>query len=153
MTIRNVKESDLPALKKLFSDYFTELDCDDDPLHLFDEYVLPDLKANLLSVAVADGGESISGFIIFQIDDVINDWCFEEGKGDIREIYVAPESRRQGVGTSLLAFAENALKADGAKEVYLLPTDESEKFFNYSGYCDIGEYCAELDCKVFGKNF
>ena len=153
MTIRNVKDADYTAFAKLFCDYYAELDCEDDSLPLFEEFVAPDLKAGLLSVAVAENGDNLCGFVIFQIDDVINDWCYAEGKGDIREIYVAPEHRRNGFGASLLRFAESALKADGAEEVYLLPTDESEKFFIACGYCDIGEYCAELDCKVFGKNF
>lgn len=153
MTIRNVKDADYPALEKLFCDYYAELDCEDDALPLFNESLAPDSKAGLLSVAVAETGEKLCGFVIFQIDDVINDWCYAEGKGDIREIYVAPEHRRNEVGTSLLRFAENALKSDGAEEVCLLPTDESEKFFISCGYNDIGEYCAELDCKVFGKNF
>ena len=153
MTISKLNDSELPEFEKLFCDYFAELDCDEDAYHLLNEYLLPDLKANLLSVAVAKDCGKLYGFVIFQIDDVINDWCFLEGKGDIREIYVAPDCRRQGVGKALLLFAENALNADEAKEIYTLPTDECEKFFSSCGYCDIGEYCAELDCKVFGKNF
>lgn len=152
MTVRNIRESDYPELENLFCAYFKELDCEDDPLSLFNDCVVPDLKAELLNVAVALEGETLCGFVIFQIDDVINDWCFLEGKGDIREIYVAPENRSKSFGKALLRFAESALKADGAQEVYLLPTDESEKFFSSCGYRDIGEYCAELDCKVFGKN-
>ncbi len=153
MNVRLITEYDLHALQKLFCAYYEELDCGEDPLSLFEDLVATDIKAGLLSVAVADCGDGLCGFAIFQIDDVINDWCFSEGKGDIREIYVTPEKRRQGVGKALLFFAESALKADGATEVYLLPTDDSEKFFINCGYSDIGDYCAELDCKVFGKNF
>ena len=152
MTIRSLKERDLRSLKELFCSYYEELGCDDDPLPLFTDCVAPDWRANLLSIAVAEEGEKLCGFIIFQIDDVINDWCFAEGKGDIREIYVGRSERRKGLGKALLLFAENALKNTGAKEVYLLPTDESEGFFISCGYKDIGDYCAELDCKVFGKD-
>ncbi len=152
MTVRNIKESDYPELEKLFCAYFAELDCEDDPLSLFNDCVVPDLKAELLNVAVAENGEKLCGFVIYQIDDVINDWCFSEGKGDIREIYVTPNARRFGFGKALLRFAESALKTEGATEVYTLPTDESEKFFFSCGYGDVGEYCAELDSKVFGKN-
>lgn len=152
MIIREVKQSDYGELKKLFCSYFAELDCEDDPLHLFDEYVLPDLKANLLSIAVAEEGEKPCGFIIFQVDDVINDWCFKEGDGDIREIYVTPVQRRKGIGKSLIEFAEKAVKAEGARRVYALPTDDSEKFFLSCGYDDSGEYCAELDCKIVEKD-
>ena len=153
MDIKKLDDATFPEFEKLFCDYYTELDCEEDAPHLLNEYLAPDLKANLLSVAVACDGQRLCGFVIYQIDDVINDWCFAEGKGDIREIYVPPERRKNGVGKALLLFAENALKTDGAKEVYTLPTDNSEKFFIACGYCDIGEYCGELDCKVFGKNF
>lgn len=152
MTIRNLCEADLTAFKELFCNYYGELDCGDDPLPLFEDFVVPDWKAGLLSVGVADDGEELCGFVIFQIDDVINDWCFAEGKGDIREIFVAVGARRQGAGKNLLLFAESNLKAGGAKEIYLLPTDESERFFISCGYSDMGEYCAELDSKVFGKD-
>ena len=153
MTIKKLEEVEFPKFEKLFCDYYSELDCEEDAAHLLSEYIAPDMKANLLSIAAAYDKEGICGFVIYQIDDVINDWCYQEGKGDIREIYVAPSSRKKGLGKALMAFAENALKADGTKQVYTLPTDDSEKFFNYCGYSDIGEYCAELDCKVFGKNF
>lgn len=151
MTIKSLQENELPAFKELFCAYFEELDCDDDPLPLFDDCVVPDLKAGLLSVAAASDGGTLCGFVIFQIDDVINDWCFAEGKGDVREIFTAKAIRRKGVGKRLLLFAEKQLKKNGAKEVYLLPTDESEGFFSSCGYEDFGDYCAELDCKVFGK--
>lgn len=152
MTIRNIDGGDMPQFKKLFCDYFRELDCEDDPLPLFDDCVATDLKAGLLSVGVAEGGGKICAFVIFQLDDVINDWCFAEGKGDIREIFVSADERRKGIGRALMHFAENALKREGASEVYLLPSDESEAFFTSCGYGDMGEYCAELDSKVFGKN-
>ena len=151
MTIRNIEDKDLPALKKLFCEYYAELDCDDDPSSAFDDYVVPDLHARLLNAAVAEDGSGLHAFVIFQIDDMINDWCFAEGKGDIREIFVAADKRRKGVGKALALFAENELKKEGASEIYLLPTDGSEAFFKKCGYGDIGEYCAELDCKVFGK--
>lgn len=153
MTIKKLEDADFSKFEKLFCDYYSELDCEEDAAHLLSEYIAPDLKANLLSVAAAYDGDAVRGFAIYQIDDVINDWCYQEGKGDIREIYVSPDSRGKGLGKALMAFAENALNADGAKQVYTLPTDESEKFFIACGYCDIGEYCAELDSKVFGKNF
>ena len=152
MKVRPVCEKDYASFEKLFYDYYTELDCEDDPLHLFSEYVLPDLNAKLFCAAVAEADGVLAGFIIYQIDDVINDWNFKEGCGDVRELFVVPEYRRRGAGRALIVFAETALKAEGAAEVYTLPTDESEAFFKKCGYGDIGEYCAEADSKVFGKN-
>lgn len=157
MTVREITEKDFPAFEKLFCDYYAELDCEDDPLHLFKEYVLPDLKAGLFrtGVAIKESGDQsgkIAGFVIFQIDDVLNDWNFKEGCGDVRELYVIPPFRNNGIGRALLTFAENGLKSDGASEIYTLPTEESERFFIKCGYADAGEYCAEADNKVFGKN-
>ncbi len=151
MNVRPVRESDYTALEKLFCGYYTELDCEDDPLHLFSEYLLPDLKAGLFEVGVAEVDGVVCGFVIFQIDDLLNDWNFKEGCGDVRELYVAPDFRRQGMGSALLAFAEKRLAKLGATEIYTLPVEEREKFFIGRGYADNGEYCPDADNKVFGK--
>ena len=151
MTVRYVTQADMPAFRGMFCDYFKELNCEDEPLSLFDECVAPDMSARLLSAAVAENQSGVCAFIIFQIDDVINDWCYAEGKGDLREIFVAKGERRKGLGRALISFAERELKIAGAREAYLLPTDETEGFFAACGYADFGEYCAELDSKVFGK--
>lgn len=155
----------LDALRGLFVKYYSELGCEDDPQYLFNEFIARDLKAGVLSAALilrgdcrggdgekADGGDKAVGFVIFQTDDMINDWCFKEGWGDVREIYVDGPFRGRGLGKALLEYAGAALGKEGAKNIYLLPTDDSEGFFRACGYVDIGEYCAELDCKVFGKS-
>ncbi len=151
MAVKDIENEDIAQFKRLFCDYYRELDCDDDPAAAFDCCVAPDLEAGLLSAAIAREKDGACGFVIWQIDDMINDWCFYEGKADIREIYVSPSARRRGLGKSLLAYAEKRLAEAGADDVYLLPTDDSEKFFVRCGYADIGDYCAELDSKVFGK--
>ena len=110
------------------------------------------MKTGLFDVSVAEVEGSVVGFIIFQIDDLINDWNFKEGFGDVRELYVAPAFRRRGLGSALLSFAENALAASGATEIYTLPVEECESFFTARGYADSGEYCADADNKVFVKN-
>ena len=152
MNVRPIQISDYPAFKKLFCDYYTELDCEEDPLLLFDDYLLPDLKAGHYGLGIAEVDGDVAGFIIFQIDDILNDWNFKEGSGDVRELYVAPPFRRQGAGTALLRFAETSLASSGASQVYTLPVEESESFFTASGYVDSGEYCADADNKVFCKN-
>lgn len=146
MEIVKLTKNYYKEFKKLFTAYYTELDCDDDCAHLLDEYVLPDFEAELIEIYLAvDGG--VKGFIIFQRDDIDNDWNFKEGWGDIRELYVAPENRTKGLGSALMSFAEGRL---GGK-IYALPTEESEGFFTRLGFSDSGEYCAELDNKVFTK--
>ncbi|MGN0805378.1 MAG: GNAT family N-acetyltransferase [Candidatus Coproplasma sp.] len=152
MPIRNIREGDFEGLRKLFLDYYEELDCEDDADELYEEYLIPDLKADLLSVAVWEEYGKLRAFIIYQIDDIINDWNFKEGFGDLREIYVIPSYRKKGIGKSLINYAENALKASGVKNLYVLPTEESEPFFIKCGYADLGDYCPEIDNKVFEKN-
>ena len=151
MLIRQIEEKDYTQFEELFISYYEELECEDDPCHLFDEYVLPDLEENLFSVAVACEGDELSGFVIYQTDAPDNEWCFKEGDGDIREIYVTPSHRQKGIGKMLLSFAERGLSDGGVKGVYVLPTEESEGFFTACGYGDNGDYCAELDNKVFEK--
>lgn len=151
MKVRPLRISDYPAFEKLFCDYYTELDCEEAPLPLFCDWLLPDLKAGLFDVGVAQEGGAVVGFVIFQIDDLLNDWNFREGFGDVRELYVAPAFRRRGFGSALLEFAENALAQSGATEIYTLPVEESESFFTSRGYTDSGDYCPDADNKVFEK--
>ena len=49
MPIREIREGDFEELRKLFLDYYEELDCEDDADELYEEYLIPDLKADLLS--------------------------------------------------------------------------------------------------------
>lgn len=149
--IIKAEEKFMPELKKLFCDYYAELDCEDDPALLFDDCIATDFKAGLLDIYLACENGEAAGFVIFQTDDVINDWCYRDGAGDIREIFVSANLRGRGIGKELMLSAERAITGGGAEEILLFPTDESEGFFKACGYEDIGEYCAELDCKVFGK--
>lgn len=151
MIIRDIEEKDYAQFEELFCNYYAELDCEDDPCHLFDEYVLPDLKAELFSVAVCADGDKLTGFVIYQIDDPVNDWSFKDGSGDIREIYVDPLRRGKNAGTELLRYAESKLKLMKATEIYLLPTEDSEEFFIKRGYGFGGEYCEETGDKVYFK--
>lgn len=140
-----------PAFKRLFTEYYTELDCEDNIEHLLDEYILPDLLAGLIKIEIAHDGENFVGFVIYQIDDIDNEWNFKEGWGDVREIYISPSSRKQGLGKFLLYTAEMKLKESGADKAYCLPYEEAVPFFTACGYEQTGEYSEELDCPVYIK--
>ena len=137
--------------EKLFSDYYAELGCTDDTKHLVDEYVIPDLLAGLLSIDVLFAEGSFAGFIIYQKDDIDNEWNFKEDWGDIREIYVAPPFRKKGYGRFLLYTAEMKLKESGVQKAYCLPYEDAVPFFSACGYVKTDEYCEEMDCPVFEK--
>lgn len=151
MSISALEKKNYAAFRKLFTAYYEELDCEDDPLHLLDEYIIPDYEEGLLHIAVSSDGQELTAFVIYQTDDPVNDWCFKDGCGDIREIYVLKEERGKGIGSLLVKFAESDLKAEGASGIYALPTEDAEAFFIALGYFDCGEYCEELDNKVFIK--
>ena len=137
---------------KMFADYYDELGCDEDGAHLVEEYVLPDLLAGLLKVDLIEEDGAVCGFCIYQIDEPGNDWCFKDGWGDIREIYIVMSKRRSGLGKFLLYTAEMRLAEAGAQNVYTLPEGESANFFAACGYDLTDDVCAELECNVFTKS-
>ncbi len=151
LQISPLRDDTLNEFSEMFKSYYAELGCDDDCEHLLNEYVLPDLLAGLLHIDVLKDGNDFSGFAIYQIDDITNDWNFKEGWGDIREIYIVPAKRRNGLGKFLLYTAEMKLKESGAEKCYVLPDVASEKFFTACGYKKTDGYCADLDCNVFEK--
>ena len=147
-----LKDTQKDEFAKLFKDYYAELDCADDTDHLVDEYIIPDMLAGLLHVDLIEDGGQVCGFAVYQIDDIDNEWNFKEGWGDIREIYITPAHRRQGLGKFLLYTAEMKLKEAGAQRAYCLPFAGAIAFFTACGYRNSNEYSEDLDCFVFEKN-
>lgn len=136
---------------RLFGLYYRELDCDDDVLELTEEYILPDLLAGLIKIDMLSEGGDYIGFIVYQLDDIDNEWCLKEGWGNIREIFVEAPNRGKGYGRFLLFTAEMKLRESGAEQAYCLPYERAEAFFTACGYEKTDEYNEELDCRVFRK--
>lgn len=149
--ISPLRDDSLAEFKKLFCDYYKELGCEDDCAHLLDEYIIPDLLAGLIKIDFMRSDGEPAGFIIYQIDDIDNEWNFKEGWADIREIYVVPSLRRSGAGLLLLYTAEMKLREAGATQSYALPSEDSVPFFEACGYKATDEYNPDLDCKVYVK--
>lgn len=147
-----LKDSGREIFIKLFKDYYAELGCADDAEHLAEEYVLPDLLAGLIKIELIAEDEAVIGFVIYQLDDINNEWNYNEGWGDVREIYIAPSFRRKGLGKFLLYTAEMKLRESGAKKAYCLPYEDSVGFFTACGYKRSDDYCEELDCYVYEKS-
>lgn len=139
------------AFEKLFTEYYRELDCGEDVPHLLDEYIIPDVKAGLIRIELLKDGETDAGFIIYQTDDIGNDWNLREGWGDVREIYVIPSLRRKGYGKFLLYTAEMKLREGGTDKAYCLPAEGCEQFFTACGYKRGNLYNEDLDCFVYEK--
>ena len=136
---------------EMFEAYYKELGCDEDGRHIAEEYIIPDLLAGLLKIDILREDGEAAGFVIYQKDESANDWNFKEGWGDVREIFVLPSRRRQGLGKFLLYTAEMKLRESGVEHCYCLPTITAEEFFKQCGYTDSGVYNPEMDCNVFEK--
>ncbi len=88
-------------------------------------------EENFAIVYSNDEGK-IEGFI--QCQPICSEsWFFTERYGFIREFWVSPERRRQGIGTELLSLAEKQFSSLGIRQ-YILTTDTAEFFYTKRGY-------------------
>lgn len=90
-------------------------------------------------VFVAVEGGVLVGFCCAQVK---RSMCYLEPHGEITEMYVAPQHRRQGLATGLLACAEQALAALGVREITLLTGDTNmaaQAAYEACGYVRSGE--------------
>ena len=141
------------AFKEMFGKYYLELDCEESGDHLAEEYIIPDVICGLVRADILEEDGEICGFCLYQTDSDKRDWNFKAGFGDIREIYIAPEKRRKGLGRFLLYTAEMRLREEGAQQIYTLPDDGAScDFFAACGYELTDEICEELECNVFIKS-
>ncbi len=146
-----LQDNRMADFEPLFKAYYEELDCDADAQETIDACVLPDVLAGMIFVDIIYEDDVPCGFAIRQIDTMDNDWCWREGWGDIREMYISPASRRKGLGKFLLFTEEMKLREAGAKEAYCLPVEEAEPFFAACGYVKTDQYDSDTDCYVFEK--
>lgn len=88
---------------------------------------------------IAYDGDLMIGYACFNIHPALHVNGFE---CMVRELYVRPEYRRQGVGSSLLAAVEGAARAHSCKRVSLATNwqnDDQRLFYeavNYARRCD-----------------
>lgn len=87
----------------------------------------------IISVDILLEEDEMIGFIIYQIDSPLSDWCEKEGFGFIRELYIQPERRLKGLGASLVTNAQNSLIQTGVTNIYLT-SDSSRDFWFKMGY-------------------
>jgi len=97
------------------------------------ESVLRHVVADELLVAVERG--ELLGFVMFTVQT--SDFTQDTTRGLVRNIYVAPEHRSQGVGTALLGAAEEELTDRGVEHLVLEVMADNEaarRFYRRHGY-------------------
>ena len=73
-------------------------------------------------VLVAQTGAALVGFCCGQL---MRSMCYPAPAGQITELYVAPESQRQGIGAALIRGMERAFEDAGALEWHLLTGEKN----------------------------
>lgn len=131
------------SFKELFNKYFLndlEISLSDEQLNktctevgrLSDDCISP------LDLLIVNG--AAIGFIEYQIDSAQSNWCEKEGWGFIRELHVAPDFRRKGLGKALVTHAEGTLVGLSAQSFYLTSSSSAaaQAFWVRMGYRDSG---------------
>ncbi len=138
MDYRQYSSGDLPAFSDLVTHYYLE-----DLGAPFSEEQVRATAVDQFSRLAQRGAAPIVlavhedtpvGFVIFQIDSPGSDWNDRPGWGFVRELYVAPTFRGQGVGSTLLAIAAQVLSESGAQDAYALATPDSLGFWERAGW-------------------
>lgn len=117
------------AFQAAFRAYFAELGCQ---VSNWDGLFAEMNNAAEPTYIRRDEAGRVVGFIMFAPMDM-KSWFFETRVGFIREFWVAPERRNQGLGGELLAQAEAWLTGKGIRRA-ILTTDTAPAFYVRHGY-------------------
>lgn len=82
-----------------------------------------------------DSEADITGFVMFDIETGV--YAQNVTRGIVRNLYVRPSCRDEGVGTALLSAAEDTLAAAGADVVSLeamMTNEDARRFYTDQGY-------------------
>ena len=141
MTIHNYSITYQKHLTDMMVPYMAELNCDV-PEEIIrtklEAFIRQQWGAGILHIAMAFDQQNPIGFTIYQIDSPASDWCKRPGWGFIREFYVIPAYRKQGIGKSLAAHTEADLRAMGTERLYLT-SDQAIPFWQRCGWRLTGE--------------
>lgn len=141
MTIQALTLDRKADFEALFLPYFQELEANE-PQPLSPQVIIGKILPFVLGqwekgiiridLCLAD---DVAGFAIYQIDAPESDWCKLPGWGFIREFYVTPTLRRQGVGRHMAEHVLHRLRELGASQVYLT-SDSAVAFWQRCGFTD-----------------
>ena len=128
MIIRLASYSDASELKRL-NDLFNGEGCN--TVKAIEESIK---KNEQEIICVADDGNKLVGVCCGQI---LKSMCYAAKYGEITEIYVEEEYRRQGIGRKLLITTESELSERGVKHFHILTGEENitaQTLYNSCGY-------------------
>lgn len=136
------------AFQTAFRAYFDELGCQ---VSNWNELFAEMNHAAEPTYIRQDETGRVIAFIMFAAMDV-KSWFFRCKAGFIREIWVAPEQRRQGIGSELLGNAEAWMRHSGIRRC-LLTTDTAAEFYKRYGYHWDESITAKNNAPVFIKEW
>ena len=133
MLMRLAKSSDAPELK-ILNDLFNGEGCN----------TVGEIEDSLIRneqeiICVADDGNKLVGFCCGQ---VMKSMCYSYKYGEITELYVMEEYRRQGIGKQLLMATENELNKRGVNHLHVLTGNENvaaQTLYSLCGYVKTSE--------------
>lgn len=144
MTIIDYSKSNKDTLANMMTAYMAELDCGI-PENVIREKLVDFIDGlcgkGIIRVVIVFHCDTPAAFSVFQIDTPESDWCKRPGWGFIREFYVIPEYRKNGIGRQLSNYTEQALRTMGAAQLYLTSTD-AIPFWKKCGWKVTGDLCS-----------
>ncbi|MDR2833087.1 MAG: GNAT family N-acetyltransferase [Streptococcaceae bacterium] len=152
-TIRPYQTIDYPVFLKMFYDNYIndyEMDLTMEQMDELAQIITQSVEHNIMYLDLLFIDEVAVGFIKYQVDTPVSDWCEKEGFGFIRELHVNQKFRGKGYGKSLAKHAENQLRSLNVPGIYLT-TDTAMKFWQELGFKDTGEVCEKNDGFIFIK--
>ena len=91
-------------------------------------------EAFFVATGEIDGQPAVLGFATHRVDD----------DQDGTSVYVRGGAARQGIGTALLALAEQHARDHGAKEIRIQASLAGAPFYAVNGYLEVGRGDAQL---------
>ena len=139
-------DEEIKQLKKLFTEYFHEIDGDGFDI---DNYV-NDLKINLIKyptllLMTAIENNLLIGFIFGNTQYYYNN----DNCGFILELFISKDFRNKGVAKALIKNFEKMCLND---KIYLTSAPNAIHFFEKVGYLNTGLIDKDNNLKIFNKN-
>jgi len=160
MEIKPLNRESLPEMAQfsaIFTEYFADVfqhtpqdapKAEDMPEVI--QWYLNDTNHEDACVLLAYKNTEIAGFVVAHIDQPHKNWCVKENWFCLREIYVMPKHRKDGIAKQLVNAAEAAL-AHFKPTGHYLTCDSGLGFWEKMGYVNTGELLALNNSYIYIK--